>query len=365
MITEVTIRNFKCFKKLTVPQLGRITLIGGRNNVGKTALLEALFLFFDRTRPDMILRQYAWRGIEGVASEPEAMWAPVFRNDDMNGEIIISATIDDKSEQAKFRYNRNFIRPALPNAAQSEAVISTVTSEEGQIPTDQKPFSISALDIEYSGEDDSRQTSHLFIDAQGQPVLHIDQMNIKSYPACFLAAKKHVSSMETANEFSKLAKEGREGEVVEFLRIIEPRLKALKVITEGPSSSVHGQLEGSPRAHDIHLIGEGMEKLLNLISKTVSSRYDCIFLDEIENGLHYAALPRIWEAVGKALRKYDCQLITTTHSYECIQAAHEGLAEISEDFKYIRLHRKGEDISAKISNYDMIGTAIKTNLEVR
>ena len=57
MITEAVIKNFKCFKQLTLPDLGRITIVGGKNNVGKTALLESLFLFFDRTSPNMVLRQ--------------------------------------------------------------------------------------------------------------------------------------------------------------------------------------------------------------------------------------------------------------------------------------------------------------------
>ena len=112
-------------------------------------------------------------------------------------------------------------------------------------------------------------------------------------------------------------------------------------------------------------MGEGMEKLLSLIVAISQSPNRVIFLDEMENGIFYAIMPKVWEALGKALRKYDCQLITTTHSYECLQAAHEGLSEMPDDFRYIRLHREGEDISAKLSNYDMIGTALKTNLEVR
>ena len=162
-----------------------------------------------------------------------------------------------------------------------------------------------------------------------------------------------------------MAKEGRECEAIDFLRIIEPRLETLKVITEGPGSSVHGKLEGFSHSFPIHFMGEGMEKLLNLLVGMVYSKGGCVFVDEMENGLHYSILPKIWEAIGKALRTHDCQLITTTHSYECLRAAHEGLSEMPEEFRYIRLHRKGEDVSAKLSNYDMIGTAIKTNLEVR
>jgi hypothetical protein len=37
------VSNFRCFRKLNLAQLERVNLIAGVNNVGKTALLEALF----------------------------------------------------------------------------------------------------------------------------------------------------------------------------------------------------------------------------------------------------------------------------------------------------------------------------------
>jgi len=47
MITGLEIKGFKGFEHISIPQLTRITLVGGKNNVGKTSLLEAVFLFFD------------------------------------------------------------------------------------------------------------------------------------------------------------------------------------------------------------------------------------------------------------------------------------------------------------------------------
>jgi hypothetical protein len=358
MITDALINNFKCFQKLTIPELGRVTLVSGRNNVGKTALLEGLFLFLDRIRADMVLRQYGWRGIEGVSSDPDAMWAPIFYNHDMSQEILISASIDGKREDARFRFNRNFLPPAPPS--------DRLPRHEQQISTNKESPSSVAIDAQYTDEDGARiQLSHLSVDQQGQPYLHIEYARRKAPPAIFLAAKKHMGSQETTNRFSKFVKEGREHEVVEFLKVIEPRLEGLTVITEGPASLVHGRLRGVSGTREIHLMGEGMEKLLNLVLAVAASRGGCVFLDEMENGLHYTGLPQIWSALGKALRDYDCQLFTTTHSYECIQAAHKGLAEMREDFRHIRLERKGEEISAKLSNYEMIEAAIKANLEVR
>ncbi len=357
MITEVLIRNFKCLKSLTIPEFGRVTLIGGRNNVGKTALLEALFLFFDRTRADMIIRQYGWRGIEGIQPDPETMWAPIFYNYDMNQEILISTTINGEPQDAKFKFNPNFVPPTPPPIR---------PPGKHQIPTDEEPVTSFSLDIEYCNNETKKQISHLFIDPHsGQLALVIDYARISGHPYHFFAAKKHVPSKQTADEFSKLAKEGREGEAIDFLRIIEPRLETLKIITEGSGPSVHGKLKGFSHTLPIHFMGEGMEKLLNLILGIMHSKSGCIFVDEMENGLHYSVLPATWKAIGKAICKYDCQIIATTHSYECLQAAHEGLSEMPEDFRYIRLHRKDDEISAKLSNYDMIGTALKTNLEVR
>ena len=358
MITDVLIRNFKCFKSLTVPELGRITLISGRNNVGKTALLEALFLFLDMRNPTVTINQYGRRGIEQVTLTTEAIWEPIFRNYDMDGEILISLTINGNPEQVTVRFNQEFV-PLPP---------TTVQAEEQQISTEEELTTL-AVDIEYSGKSGEKVISHHFADPNNKnlpTIISKTQLSKISLPtASFLASKKHNPPNKIAKQFSNLAQQDREKEAVEFLRIIEPRLENLKNITEGPNSSIHGKLKGKSATRRINFMGEGMEKLLALIVAITHSPNRIIFLDEIENGLHYSIMSKIWEALGKALQKCNCQLITTTHSYECLQAAHEGLSEMPGDFRYIRLHRKDDEISAKLSNYDMIGTALKTNLEVR
>ncbi len=366
MITEALIKNFKCFKQLTLPDLGRITLIGGRNNVGKTALLEALFLFFDRKQPTMILRQYGWRGIERVNLEPESMWAPIFYNYDMNQEILISPTINEKLKSARFRFNPTFLPPTTPTVVASDAVTyASFTQDERQISTGEEPTPSAALDIEYCANDKVKQISHLFVSDQHKPALYVEYASNEELSAVFFPSKQHIVMKQTADFFSELAETGRENEVIDFLRIIEPRLLALKVVTKGPTSSVHGQLKGFPRTLPIHLMGEGMEKLLNLIVSIAHSRDGCIFVDEMENGIYYEASPKTWEAISNAAVNYNCQVIATTHSYECLEAAHKGLANRPDDLRYIRLEHKGDVITAKTSNYEMLGSAIAHNLEIR
>jgi len=58
MITRLNISNFKCFEHLELPQLSRVTLLGGRDNIGKSSLLEAMFMFFDRLNPQGFRGRY-------------------------------------------------------------------------------------------------------------------------------------------------------------------------------------------------------------------------------------------------------------------------------------------------------------------
>ena len=43
-IKNIEIKNFKCFEDFKAEGFGRVNLIGGKNNVGKTAFMEACYL---------------------------------------------------------------------------------------------------------------------------------------------------------------------------------------------------------------------------------------------------------------------------------------------------------------------------------
>ena len=55
MLKKLTIEHFRGFSSFKIDQLARINLIVGKNNVGKTALLEALFLLSGPYNPSNAL----------------------------------------------------------------------------------------------------------------------------------------------------------------------------------------------------------------------------------------------------------------------------------------------------------------------
>src|SRR5437016_2296028 len=99
MIEKVELTNFKGFKSLRVKNFSKITLLGGENSVGKSSILEAIFMFFDRGNPEFIVRQFAWRRLGRIHLSTEQMFAPVFNDYSMSNAIVIALTIDGKEEK--------------------------------------------------------------------------------------------------------------------------------------------------------------------------------------------------------------------------------------------------------------------------
>ena len=89
MYTSFTIKGFRCFEHLTIEPLARINLIAGKNNTGKTALLEALWLHSAPNIPDLGIRLAAFRGVPG--QDPRRLLHDLFFNFDPSRTITLSS----------------------------------------------------------------------------------------------------------------------------------------------------------------------------------------------------------------------------------------------------------------------------------
>ena len=113
----------------------------------------------------------------------------------------------------------------------------------------------------------------------------------------------------------------------------------------------------------IAIMGEGMNRLARLVLGISSAPKGVVLIDEIENGFHHSVLPDVWRAIDTASKQSNTQIIATTHSFECVSAAHKVLDP--DDF---RLHRlEANDDGNRCVTYDpeTIAAALDFNLEVR
>ncbi len=93
-------KNFRGFRDLKIENLKRVNLIAGMNNVGKTALLEAVFLHLGPDNPELGLRINAMRGLEEFKIDLEETWGNLFYNFDTKTIIELSRQ-DEKGHARK------------------------------------------------------------------------------------------------------------------------------------------------------------------------------------------------------------------------------------------------------------------------
>lgn len=160
MIKKVTINNFKGLPKVDVEDITRVTLIGGRNNVGKTSLLEALFLYFDRFNPEAFFRLCAWRNIQKLSLRQDDLWAPFFSMYDMDRVIEITAVYETgQIGKLALQVNKNYIRQIRVGGSNVNMV--------GQTASQAKPVANKSLDLTYQFGNEPIQKAHHLIGQQG------------------------------------------------------------------------------------------------------------------------------------------------------------------------------------------------------
>src|SRR3989339_1481639 len=114
MITDISIKNFKGFTDLNINGLSRLTLIAGKNNVGKTNILEALYMLHDNQAPDMSLKHRIFRGLPDIKNDSQELWSSLFYNYDLNNTIYISINKSTEELGLKLKYNSNFNPRTIP-----------------------------------------------------------------------------------------------------------------------------------------------------------------------------------------------------------------------------------------------------------
>jgi AAA15 family ATPase/GTPase len=382
MYRSFEIQNFRGFKDLIIPNLKQINLITGKNNVGKTALLEAFYLDIGLPNMEIPLKINAFRGFEGFKVElkielgkrAETPWdslfhsyskSPIsFKSTDDSGKMkkIIMQVFRDESNFDELNINKKFrnllVHEVLPNSI-SKDIQSHI------------PSSFSLSNISRSGQ--LLLCSSIIDNKKKDYAILIGLKGIQIYPTIesakqngfFLTSKRFENSREIADLFGYLQKNRLDKELTDILKFIEPRLTELKLIMEGQQPFIEGDI-GLTRLLPVNLMGEGMVTILIILLFVANAKDGFVLIDEIENGFHHSILTKVWTIIGEAAKRYNVQVFATTHSYECITASVEAFKNEKEDFfNLLRIDKFGEVSKVTTYSKEELENVKKFNVEVR
>ncbi len=357
--TSLEINNFRCIKNLRIEELGRVNVITGINNVGKTSLLESLFLHMGSTNPSLALMIDQLRGLAIVGGMAGSLWKTLFwQFQDMAPIRIVS-----KNSQGLQRSLTLTLRPA------STTTLETIkTKEEVEL------HGRLGKDLVFAYKEGNKRP----VEVVGTPIVTKKgefvqvQLNIQPslppppFPGMFISSRHQGDIGENTQRFSDLRVARRDEPILRALKIIEPRLEKLEILSHQGISMLHGYLKDYEQPVPSPLLGDGVKRVMSLLLSIGSAQDGVVLVDEIENGIHHSVMQSIWETIAEAASLFNTQIFATTHSEECIYAAHEAFkAREQYDFKLHRLDRVNGVVKAVTYDQESLEGALSIPLEVR
>lgn len=365
MYNAVRVSNFRGVQSLAVEDLGRLNLFVGPNNVGKTSLLEALWLFRNPNNPVLTMLLAGLRGFNPALLSPDSLWHALFPDMDVERPIDIEASrADGVTDTLAITLSNEWIGELESGNAQpltSVATQATVASGPPQ-----------TLLFEYAS-DGGTPLSASFSLGLGRANYRADpelarRLERSSPPSPFLSARQRLSSEDLADRFTKVRDTGGVDSLVRSLNTIEPRLNDLSIgfslVDRQPSLRAH--LAGLKTPIPLQLLGEGVGRLTEILLAVTTAQDGVVLVDEIENGLYYRNLESAWRAIDVASKEANVQLFATTHSAECVQAALRAVSNGSEaDFRLYRLERRDSVLHVVAYDHRTAEAAFDLQLEFR
>ena len=360
MIEKIKISNFKIFKTLLIDDLHQITLLSGKNNVGKSTLLESIFFsnYYFNADSFIIINN----NIRGAANALRTdIWQSFFNV----SSGITSFTIEKiengikKSIIVELEDKRNIIAHSLlDNTNFFDAQVSEKTNDNRSI-----THQLSIL----ASDEENKDTLQYIVkfDGQIQTVSNSETNNPLrncTYTS-LISPKAAINQPFLAEMFGRLDIEGKSDSVIKALQILDSEINGIKTFVQNGAIRLYASMDNG-RNMPIDHMGDGICKLIWICISILSNPNSLILIDEMENGFHYSAHKKIWKAVYDAAKESNVQVIATTHSYECITGASEAMEE-NDDFGYVRLDNVSDNIVAKSMSSKQLKTAIESNLEIR
>ncbi|MBL8157143.1 MAG: AAA family ATPase, partial [Anaerolineae bacterium] len=185
MYTSFHIENFRLFDTLDIEHLARVNLITGRNNSGKTSLLEAVFVHGGGYMPELVLRLHALRGHSqfryDLSPTGRGPWDSAFHEFDSSREIVI------KSQYLKGTRTQTIKVLRTPEEIKASGVVIPRQSQNGgEVVTALSSEAVLILELRYQ-TDDQDVRFHAYVDKDG---IRFDPTPNPRFPGHFLRGSR-------------------------------------------------------------------------------------------------------------------------------------------------------------------------------
>lgn len=318
MYQDIRIKHFRGFENLTIEGLSQVNVFVGRNNSGKTSILEAIFLLTNPRNgslPFLLGHARDFKG-EELKQSHIYLWYSLDYNTGI--EIVSKSEVPEYTQ----RLRMEAVFGEVDKLEQSIALDGLNTDIGLTIPTGFR-YRVGVIE----GEGEQRQV-------QIEP----------SIRASYLPSQR--LDANTRTNLKRIVEYGDKEKLIGFLSTFDSRVRELEFVGE----ELFVGLEGVSNLLPINIVGDGLRRFISVCSAIANRDNDIVLIDEVDNGIHHSSYRLLWEMILRTAKENNVQLFITTHSDESLFALAEANKRLAQ----------GERADAAIYSVDHTKSGAKT-----
>lgn len=364
MIRSVSISGFRCFPSLEMSQLGRVNLLVGKNNCGKTTVLEAIELLSSGGAPHSLVPILDRRGERSLERGDEPRGSRDFEVShlfcdhvfDVGSQFSLRSLGDARSQWVELA-----VAERSPDGEDAQGKLfddSELTS----------PLSL-VLRGSLIGEDKELRLpvspwGRLAVDT----IRRASRPNGSTSPRIRFVSSDSLSAHEVIPLLEDVILTLEEELVIGALRTIEEGIE--RIATRGSSergypyergrsarSAVVVKCRGCDQPTPIGSLGDGIWRMLGLSLSLVGAKGGVLLVDEIDSGLHYSVMSDMWKLVYQTALRLNVQVFATTHSLDCFESLAAACRQGDVDDVTMQRVERGRDTAVAFSKEEIIAAA--------
>ncbi|GAA7284116.1 ATP/GTP phosphatase [Helicobacter pylori] len=334
MIQSVRIKNFKNFKDTQIDGFTKLNIITGGNNVGKSNLLEALYCLVGKSMHPCANLTEIYDNIrkEPLTTESKNL---MFYGLDTKEEIQIVTTLDSNQTldlQIKFI------------ASEDQKVI-----ESQIIPTAKQTQMSSQLNFTLKKNNEEIYNDHLNIakipnfppipnqSGYNRQFKNFDPNQLQKLSpfesAVIISSDVAYRQAHMIQAVSKICSNNQlEEELNKHLNQFDNNIQSISFNT---NNQLKLKVKNIKEKVPLSIFGDGLKKYLHIVSAFMADNAKTIYIDEVENGLHFSRMKLLLRCVIDFIndnKDGNLQVFMTTHSQEFIEILDQVIRE--KDFAH-------------------------------
>jgi predicted ATP-dependent endonuclease of OLD family len=349
-LETVTIHQFRGLRDLELKDLGRINLLVGLNNSGKTSVLEALSVYChpldikvwlstaNQREQDIgvyrirLLDAIKWLFTHNSASivEPDK---PIILISS-TGLFTVKKLIASYEEQEEIWLSEEINIRNISNEEEIENE-DTPRVKKG-IKLKIEVFADDGYQLSLFGEPPACITDFLLW--EDERFYRLPGKREPSLKTSVVTPSSHRSEVGQFRLLSEATFQNFKADVIQLLKQIDNNISDIEILLPPESISSrfniyiqHKKLGLAP----VSTFGDGIRRLLHIALKLASVKGGILLIDELESTIHTEALQSSFQWLVKWCTEMDVQLFATTHSLEAVDA----LLEVTESDSDLVLYR--------------------------